>query len=87
MNTRSQISIPKEILEKIIIGEERVFKVVANNQNQVVMIPITTDPVLPQSAIDAMVSDTLEGTKKAKNYRSMDEMFDDLDRSGRKRTV
>lgn len=81
LNTRNQISIPKEVIEKITIGEERVFKVDANDQNQVIITPVSTDPILPQSAIDALVADTIEGTKKAKTYSSVNEMFGDLDKS------
>lgn len=85
LNTRNQISIPKEVIEKVTLGEERVFKVVANDQNQIIVTPISTEPILPQAAIDAMVAETIQTTKKAKSYRSLDTMFHDLDKSKEKK--
>ncbi len=85
LNARNQLSIPKEVMEKITFGEERVAKVIATDQNQIVIIPISPEPILPQLALDGFVHDTIQSTKNSKNYLSVDAMFHDLDRPSKRK--
>lgn len=80
LSVKNQISIPREVLRQIPIGTERLFQV-KPDKGEIRIIPISPEPIIPQSALEAFAKDTLQRARKGegRKFHSTDEVIKNLD--------
>ena len=78
INSRNQVSIPREVMAKISLDADRIVKVVAVDNNEIRIIPVSAEPVISQKAVDRLVDDTIKTSRRSKSYSSVRSMLKNL---------